>query len=300
MATNKINVDEGTDVGVATHTITEDAGTKHLQRVVLNKSDGTDVEIYPTIVRGNGTDAISNSGVLGRPVDSSGNTSFDPAVLHSFNGTSWDRVRSSATNTGVLKVAPISTAGTEIDVATSAKQDTIISHIDGIETSLTTLIAQTNPSIVVGRSSIVDVTLSLDTSAYTAGDVLAATQVVTNAMRVNNGTGVLQSITVIDQDDQKAPMLIFLLSANVSIGTENSAPSISDADAVSILGPPISISSSDYIDLGGVSVAGKDNLGKIVMPASGTRNLYIAVVNGANTPTYTASGIKLRLGFLLD
>ncbi len=45
MATNKINVDEGADVGVATHTITEDAVTKHLQRVVLNESDGTSVGV---------------------------------------------------------------------------------------------------------------------------------------------------------------------------------------------------------------------------------------------------------------
>lgn len=153
---------------------------------------------------------------------------------------------------------------------------------------------------VGGHTVYIDVTLSLDTSAYASGDVLADTQVVTNAMRVNDGMGVLQSVTVIDQDDQKAAFYIYLLSANVSMGTENSAPSISDSDAVSILGTPVAIGVSDYYDLGGVSVAGRDGLGKVVKPASGTRNLYVAVVNGTGTPTYTASGVKLRLGFLQD
>lgn len=153
---------------------------------------------------------------------------------------------------------------------------------------------------VSGNTTYIDVTLSLDTSQYGIGDVLADTQVVTNAMRVNDGTGVLQSVTVIDQDDQKAAFYIYLLSANVVMGTENSLPSISDTNALQILGPPIAIAAADYFDLGGASVAGKDGLAKVVKPATGTRDLYVAVVNGSGTPTFTAAGIKLRLGFLLD
>lgn len=153
---------------------------------------------------------------------------------------------------------------------------------------------------VGGHTVYIDVTLTLDTSAYASGDVLADTQVVTNAMRANDLGGILQSVTVIDQDDQKAAFDIYFLSANVSMGTENSAPSISDANALEILGAPIQIAVSDYKDLGGVSIAGKDAIGKIVKPATGTRNLYVAVVNGTGAPTYTASGVKLRLGFLQD
>jgi len=33
-----------------------------------------------------------------------------------------------------------------------------------------------------------------------------------------------------------------------------------------------------------------------VKPASGTTDLYVAAVNGSGTPTYTAAGLKLRLG----
>ena len=38
-----------------------------------------------------------------------------------------------------------------------------------------------------GESSVLDVTLSLDTNAYSDGDVLAATQEIANAVRVPGG-----------------------------------------------------------------------------------------------------------------
>lgn len=174
--------------------------------------------------------------------------------------------------------------------------------VDGSGTALpvTAGAAENHVGSIGGHTFTVEVTLSLDTNIYASGDVLADSQVVTNAMRVNDGTGVLQSVTVIDQDDQKALFYIYLLSANVAMGTENSAPSISDANALEILGTPIVIAVADYYDLGGVSIAGKDAIGKVVKPATGTRNLYVAVVNGTGTPTYTAAGVKLRLGFLQD
>ncbi len=152
---------------------------------------------------------------------------------------------------------------------------------------------------VGGKTALFDVTLSLDTSVYASGDVLADTQVLTSLFRISDGTGVLNSIQIIDQDDQKAAFDIYYLSANNTMGTENSAPSISDANAVAVVGP-FSVATTDYKDLGGVSVAKIANIGQAVKADSGTSNGYIAVVNGTGTPTYTASGIKLRLGVLLD
>lgn len=153
-----------------------------------------------------------------------------------------------------------------------------------------------DPLPVATPVSHVDVTLSLDTSAYTAGDVLADTQVVTNAMRANDSLGILQSVVAIDEDDQGAAFDLHFFSANGSLGTENAAPSTADADARTWLGK-VSIGTGDWIDLGGVRVASIANIGLAVKPASGTRNLYVGVINGSGTPTYTASGIKLRLGF---
>lgn len=153
--------------------------------------------------------------------------------------------------------------------------------------------------IIAGKSTVIDVTLSLDTSIYASGDVLADTQAVAGAGRANDMGGVLQSLTIIDKDDQGAALDVWLLSANQSMGSENSAPSISDANAANILGR-ISVGTGDYYDLGGVRVAAIQGLGIPYIPVSGGTSLYVAVVNGAGTPTYTASGVVLRFGLLQD
>lgn len=167
-----------------------------------------------------------------------------------------------------------------------------------VETSLAG--SESRIGTVGGNTSFVDVTLTLDTAIYAAGDVLSSTASIANAMRVNGGTGILQSITLIDQDDQKAQLKLFVFDTNVSLGTVNAAPNISDANALTLLGGPINFEVGDYTDLGGVSVASKDNIGKIVKSLAGSRNLFISVLNGSGTPTYTSAGIKLRLGFLQD
>jgi hypothetical protein len=140
-------------------------------------------------------------------------------------------------------------------------------------------------------------TLSLDTSAYTAADVLAATQELPNAVKMNDGGAFLESLTVIDKDDQGAAFDVYVMDANVSMGSENSAPNISDANAESILGK-IAVGTGDYSDLGGVKVATIKNLHIPIQSASGGASIYVAAVNGAGTPTYTAAGIVLRFGIV--
>jgi hypothetical protein len=58
-----------------------------------------------------------------------------------------------------------------------------------------------------------------------ARHVLADSQEVASALRVANGEAVLQSIVLNDKDDQGKAMDLVFLSANVSIGTENTAVS---------------------------------------------------------------------------
>lgn len=147
-------------------------------------------------------------------------------------------------------------------------------------------------------SEIVDVTLSLDTSIYQSGDVMADTQVVTGAMRTADGTGTLASIVVFDEDDQGVAFDLVFFSANRSLGTENGAPNISDANARDILGV-VSIAAADFIDIGGVRIANKVNIGMPMRPATGTADVYVGAIT-RGTPTYTAAGVRLRLGFTQD
>lgn len=145
----------------------------------------------------------------------------------------------------------------------------------------------------------VQVTLSLDTSAYASGDLIADAQAVAGVALASGGSAELVSLTVIDEDDQKCALDIYLTSSSTSWGTENSAPTITDAVARSIQAY-VPIAAADYKDLGGVSIAQPrvaQNIG-VVCTTSGSTSLYIAVVNGAaGTPTYTASGVRVTLGF---
>ena len=147
-------------------------------------------------------------------------------------------------------------------------------------------------------SKIVSVPLTLDTSIYQSGDVMSDTAEVTAAMRVTNGTGILQSIVVFDEDDQGTAFDLVFMSANRSLGTKNSAPDITDANARDILGI-VSIASGDFIDLGGVRVATKANIGLPVKAATDTDDVFVGTIT-RGTPTYTASGVRLRLGFIQD
>ena len=147
---------------------------------------------------------------------------------------------------------------------------------------------------VSGHAAVLEVTLTLDTNIYADGDVLAATQAIADAFRATNGLAKLHSILVIDEDDQGQALDIYLLDGNVSFGTENAAVSVADADAAKILGRVV-VAGADYYDLGGVQIASKGALDIMLKAASATASLYIAVVS-RGTGTYTASGIKLRIG----
>ena len=147
---------------------------------------------------------------------------------------------------------------------------------------------------VATQSTITTVTLSLDTAAYADGDVLADSQIVTACFSKNDGFGVLNSITVLDEDDQGQGLDLVFLSSNVSLGSENAAPSITDANARNILGW-VRISASDFIDLGGSRLATISGISLHVKPVSGSDDMYVAAIS-RGTGTYTASGIQLLLG----
>lgn len=187
--------------------------------------------------------------------------------------------------------------GASFAVAPDNQTFALYTSIDTRLSALETAAADDTPIGAFGPIQYVDVTLSLDTSAYASGDLLADAQLVAACVRANDVPGVLHSILVIDEDDQGAALDLYFASASSTFGTENSAPSISDANARTLLGF-VSVATADYKDLGGVKVAFKSNVGMTVVPATGTDDVYVAAINGTGTPTYTASGLKLRLGFL--
>lgn len=173
-------------------------------------------------------------------------------------------------------------------------------YLDGIEGLLAapTPAGELHIGSFGGNTAYIDITLTTDTAIYASGDVLADTQPIANAMRLNNGTGILQSVHLLDEDDQGLALDLIFLSANNTLGTENATVTITDVLARDILGS-ISFATVDYIDLGGCRIATKTGIGLVVKPETGTRVVYVAAIT-RGAPTYSATGLKLRLGFLQD
>lgn len=153
------------------------------------------------------------------------------------------------------------------------------------------------PAQAQGRTRLVPITFStLNADAYDAGDVLAATQELADALP--NGSGVLCSVRIVDGDDQAAAdMNVYILKANVALGTEDSAISISDANAAEIIGV-VKIAQADWVDLINSKMAYKECTMPVVA-ATGTTSLYVALTT-AGTPTQTATGITGLFGILSD
>ena len=154
--------------------------------------------------------------------------------------------------------------------------------------------------MVIGLISTSDTVISLtpvcDTSVYAIGDVLFDTTALASVGRVSGGVVVLETVTVLDEDDQAAAQIdLYFLDANNSLGTFNIAPAITDANARSIVGQ-VSIESSLFKDLGASKFACKPAIG-LMMQLNASTSLWVAAVT-QGTPTQTASGLKLKFGFL--
>jgi hypothetical protein len=142
----------------------------------------------------------------------------------------------------------------------------------------------------------ITITCTLDTDAYADGDVLFDTQEIANAVRVNGDTCILQSVHVIDIDDQGKEMDLIFFNAATSLGTENSAPDIDDSDVLTTLGK-VNISADDYIDLGANRIATVQGIGLVLEAGAATTSLYVAGIT-RGTPTHSATGLTIKFGLL--
>lgn len=143
---------------------------------------------------------------------------------------------------------------------------------------------------------VLPLTLTLDTSAYADGDVLADTQELAGVGQVHGETVVLQSIIVQDFADQGQGMQVVFLDADKDLGTENAAPNISDANSASIIGH-VDVATTDYADFTGMQVATVSNIGLALKCHANDTSLYVGVLSDG-TGTYGTADVRLLLGFL--
>jgi hypothetical protein len=160
---------------------------------------------------------------------------------------------------------------------------------------------ETHIGEVGGKTVVKTITMTATTTILAAADIIADTQQMDAALRVTDGTGVIQSMTVFDPDDNAAFAFdVYIHNTSTSMGTENAAISISDANAAAGILGVVSFATTDAKDLINGRMYHKANLGIPVTAVSGTDDLYFSVVNGSGTPTFAGGSMPIRVGILQD
>lgn len=151
----------------------------------------------------------------------------------------------------------------------------------------------------VGQTSLITVNPAISTSAYVAGNTVGGAQNLANAVTTRSGTGLLQSLVILDKANQKAPLDILIFSkAPVGAMTDHAAFAFGAGDDLNIVAR-VSVAASDYVTLASEAVAVKSSLGIAVKAVNGGTSLYaVAVTSG--TPTYTALALNFIWGILPD
>jgi hypothetical protein len=147
----------------------------------------------------------------------------------------------------------------------------------------------------MAKLDLIDHTLSSFAGILADNDVIAATEEIQHVFRAKNQTRMLRTITLLDEDDQIQDIDLIFLNASGSVGAEDAAFSMTDAVARTVIGY-VSIVIADYIDLANQGFVYKTGLALPLKSVADSTSLYIAAVCRSGTPTYTASGLKLRLG----
>lgn len=155
--------------------------------------------------------------------------------------------------------------------------------------------ATANAIPVKALDDVITIDATPDTNALAEGDVAFATQEVANFSTGANITSILQSVTVIDVDDQGIGIDLIFFNDNTTLGTENSAPDIDDTEAQTIIGR-VQVGAGSFYDLGANRVACVYGIG-LPMKAGTSGSIWMAgIARGA--PTYAGGHLYIKLGIL--
>ena len=155
---------------------------------------------------------------------------------------------------------------------------------------------------------IIDISATL-TGDGTSGDLMFDTTEIANAVAVNGGSGILQSVVAIVTDNSTdasgdganitGSFKLVITSDSTSIGTVSDVIGADTSTRAVLDGVCAIVSISDVTDHGYFGVFSKQNIGAVVKAASTTSSLYAyGITNSTND--YNGATITLRLGFVKD
>ena len=139
---------------------------------------------------------------------------------------------------------------------------------------------------------------SMLAGAAAVNDVVAATEVISGALVNSTNSAFLTDLLIYTLDDIAPDLDIYLLESDVALGTEDSAPSVTDANAQEIIA--LIQTGTAYVDLGGVRILHltEKDFGRIALKSvEADGDIYGAVVT-QTAVTFSAAGLVIRFKFL--
>lgn len=174
--------------------------------------------------------------------------------------------------------------------------------IDQTTSGTTNAVVNLASENVIGTSpeprSVITINPTVSTSpAYTAGDAVGGKETLTSAVRVSGGYVELDSIEVIDRSNQKPALTILFFDSDPSAATITDNAAFVFSTDISKLVAQVLIAQADYTTTNSIGVACIGAIKKVIK-ASGSANLFAAVVT-TGTPTFAGTtDITIKYGFL--
>jgi hypothetical protein len=135
--------------------------------------------------------------------------------------------------------------------------------------------------------------------AYTAGDALGGLLTFANAAEKGRGSGVVQTVILIDNDVEEDATELHLFNQTFTATADNAAFDPSDADLANYVGS-INVSAGSYTAFTDNSVATVNNAGLAFELVSGGTSLFGQLVT-RGTPTYAATDdVTVKITVLQD
>ena len=136
-------------------------------------------------------------------------------------------------------------------------------------------------------------------ATYSTGDVMTESETIEDAVAIEGGACILQSITAIDLSDTGGAIYLIITDNSGDLGTVGSAANMGDAAADNSMAI---IELSNWTDVGGAKVCTKGNIGLVLKGTSSSKNLYYGVVNvsGGDIVIGTDEDIIFQFGVVKD
>lgn len=151
----------------------------------------------------------------------------------------------------------------------------------------------------VSYTKLVSAVGAVETLLYATGDLVGGKLSLVEAGRSSPNTGLIHSVVIRDQANQKVAFDVVFFSADPTgtTFTENAALDVADADLAKVLGV-VQVVASDYVTLSDNAVATRSGLG---LPYElGGSTLYAALIT-RGAPTFAAAtDLSLAVGLLQD